>query len=230
MSTTPTPADFWTHIDHYLESHYVSSPERPDHVLEHVLRSSELAGLPPIAVSAVQGKFLGLMVEIQGARNVLELGTLGGYSSICMARALPPDGRLTTLEYDPLHAAVAKANIIHAGLADRIEIRIGPALETLPRLVAERRGPFDLIFLDATKEEYPQYFDWSLKLSRPGTVIIADNIVRAGEVANGATENAMAQGARRFHAQIAADPRVGATAIQTVGTKGHDGFALIRVK
>jgi predicted O-methyltransferase YrrM len=225
-----TPQEFWTHIDHYLEAHYVSSPERPDPVLEHVLRSSDAAGLPPIAVSAVQGKLLGLMVEIQGARHVLELGTLGGYSSICMARALPAGGKLITLEYDPRHAAVAQANIAHAGLNERIEIRIGPALETLPLLAAEGQGPFDLIFLDATKEEYPEYFDWSLKLSRPGTIIIADNIVRAGEVINAATENVMAQGARRFHDKVAADPRVSATAIQTVGTKGHDGFALIRVK
>lgn len=226
-----TPAEFWTSIDHYLEAHYTA----PDAVLEQVLRASDAAGLPPIAVSAVQGRLLGLMVEIQGARNVLELGTLGGYSSICMARALPPDGRLITLEYDPQHAAVAQANIVqaglaHAGLAERIEIRIGPALDTLPRLLAEGRGPFDLIFLDATKEEYPEYFDWSLKLARPGTVIIADNIVRAGEVINASTENVMAQGARRFHDKVARDPRVRATAIQTVGSKGHDGFALIRVK
>jgi predicted O-methyltransferase YrrM len=226
MSTKPTPAEFWTHIDHYLEAHYTS----PDPVLEHALRMSEEAGLPPIAVSAVQGKLLALLVQMLGAHKVLELGTLGGYSSICMGRALPSDGKLITLEYDPKHAAVARANIAFADLVKVVEVRVGAALETLPQLLAEGCGPFDLVFMDATKEEYPEYFDWAMKLSHSGTVIVADNVVRGGEVANDATENAMARGARRFHDKVAADPRVTATAIQTVGTKGHDGFALIRVK
>jgi predicted O-methyltransferase YrrM len=218
-------SELWSRVDDYLDGLYAAR----DAVLEHVLRSSEEAGLPPIQVSATHGKHLALMAQIVGARRILELGTLAGYSAIWMARTLPADGKLITLEYDPKHAEVARANFVKAGLDKLIEVRVGPALDTLPKLVTEGAGPFDLIFLDATKEEYAEYFDWSLGLSRSGTVIIADNVVRDGEVANAAAESKMAQGARRFHARVASEPRVSATAIQTVGNKGYDGFSLIRV-
>jgi len=166
---------------------------------------------------------------MQGARNILELGTLGGYSTIWLARALPPGGQLVTLEASPKHAEVARANIASAGLADRVEIRVGSALDTLPRLAAEGRAPFDLIFIDADKENNPPYFTWALKLSRPGTVIVVDNVVRDGAVADPANTDPAIQGIRRFHEMLAAEPRATATAIQTVGSKGYDGFTLILV-
>jgi len=214
--------DQWTAVDRYITDLFVP----PDPALDGALRDSAAAGLPAINVAPNQGKFLHLLARIRGARNILEIGTLGGYSTIWLARALPAGGRLVTLEADPAHAEVARANIVRAGLADAVELRLGPALGTLPRLVAEGRGPFDFVFIDADKEGYPDYLEWSLRLSRPGTVIVADNVVRKGAVAVPAGEDTRVQGARKFNELLAADPRVTATVIQTVGSKGYDGFAI----
>jgi predicted O-methyltransferase YrrM len=215
----------WTDVDRYLTNLFI--PQDP--VLDAALAASAAAGLPDIQVSPNQGKFLHLLARSHGARSILELGTLGGYSTIWLARALPPGGQIITLEFEPRHAAVARANIARAGLADRVEIRIGPALQTLPQLAAEGRGPFDLIFIDADKEGYPEYLDWALKLSRPGSLIIADNVVRQGAVIDPADEQPGLIGIRRFNEKLAADPRLTAVVIQVVGSKGHDGLALALV-
>ncbi len=217
--------DKWTAVDRYITELFV----RSDPALDEALRASATAGLPPINVSANQGKLLMLLARIHGARKILELGTLGGYSTIWLGRALPPDGRLITLEADPKHAEVARSNIARAGLDRIVELRVGRALDTLPQLASEGRGPFDLIFIDADKPSYPDYLKWALKLSHRGTVIIADNVVRKGAVIDPASTDANVQGARRFNELLAAEPRVSATAIQTVGSKGHDGFALALV-
>ncbi len=219
------PVDFWTSVDDYLSGLLVP----PDAALEAALEASAEAGLPAIQVSPSQGKFLMLLARIQGARNILELGTLGAYSTIWLARALPADGTLITLETDPKHAQVARVNIARARVDDVVELRIGPALTTLPQIAAEGRGPFDLIFIDADKPSTPEYFKWALKLSRRGSVIIADNVVRKGEVADPASTDANVQGMRRFLELVAAEPRVSATTLQTVGCKGHDGFTLVLV-
>jgi len=215
----------WSAVDSYIGENLVPA----DPVLEAALRASSDAGLPPISVSPSQGKLLNLLARVQGARTILEIGTLGGYSAIWLARALPPGGRLITLEAEPRHAEVARANLAHAGLADVAEVRVGPALDTLPKLEAGGDGPFDLIFIDADKPGYPDYLPWSLRLSRPGSMIIADNVVRGGAVADSASTDANVQGVRRFIEMLAAEPRVSATAIQTVGSKGYDGFALALV-
>ena len=212
----------WTAVDRYISELFVP----PDPALDEALRASAAAGLPAINVAPNQGKLLHLLARIRGARTILEIGTLGGYSTIWLARALTPGGRLVTLEADPTHAAVARANIARAGLADVVELRLGPALETLPQLLAERRGPFDLIFIDADKPAYPDYLGWSLRLSARGTMIVADNVVRNGAVTDPANPDDRVQGARRFNELLAADPRVSATLIQTVGCKGYDGFAI----
>jgi predicted O-methyltransferase YrrM len=212
----------WTAVDDYINTLLV----RPDPVLEAALEASHAAGLPAINVSPAQGKLLHLIARAQGAMTILEIGTLGGYSTIWLARALPQDGRLITLEADPKHAEVARANISRAGLSSVVDVRVGRALETLPDLVAEGRGPFDLIFIDADKTGYPAYFAWALKLCRRGSVIIADNIVRQGAVADAASADSSVQGVRHFNALLAAEPRVSATVIQTVGSKGYDGFAI----
>jgi predicted O-methyltransferase YrrM len=217
--------DQWTAVDRYLTDLFVP----PDPALEAALRASAAAGLPPINVSPNQGKLLQLLARVRGARTILEIGTLGGYSTIWLARALPEGGRLITLESDPRHAEVARANLARAGLNDVVELRLGPALETLPRLAAEGRGPFDLIFIDADKEGYPDYLAWSLKLSRRGSLILADNVVRKGAVVDPASADPRVQGMRRFNELLAAEPRVSATAIQTVGSKGYDGFAVALV-
>jgi len=188
------------------------------------LKASAAAGLPSIQVSPTQGKLLHLLVLSLGARKILELGTLGGYSTIWMARALPAGGRLITLEADAKHAEVARANIAHAGLANIVDLRLGRAQETLPKLTGE--APFDLIFIDADKTGYPEYFQWAMKLSRRGSVIIADNVVRKGEIVDADSGDANVQGVRRFYEMVAREPRVSATAIQTVGSKGYDGFAM----
>jgi predicted O-methyltransferase YrrM len=201
-----------------------------DAVLDAVLEANVAAGLPGIDVSKPQGKLLELLARMLGAAQILELGTLGGYSTIWLARALPDGGRLVTLEFDPHHAEVASANIARAGLSDRVEVRIGPALETLPKLAAEGLGPFDLIFIDADKRNYPGYFEWALKLARPGTLIVADNVVRNGAVADPESSDRNVLGARGLHELVAAEPRVSATTIQTVGAKGHDGFMVILVQ
>jgi predicted O-methyltransferase YrrM len=213
-------------VDRYLTGLLVGE----DAALDAALAANAAAGLPAIDVSPNQGKLLQLIAEIHGARTILELGTLGGYSTIWLARALPPEGRLTTLELDPRYAEVAKANIARAGLAERVEVRVGAALESLARLAAEGAGPFDLIFVDADKVSTPEYFSWALELSRPGTVIIVDNVVRDGQVIDPASRDPSVQGMRRFLEQLAVEPRVSATAIQTVGSKGHDGFSLAVVR
>lgn len=215
----------WTAVDSYLDD--LLCPV--DAALTAALGSSAAAGLPPISVTATQGKLLYLLAQIAGARNILEIGTLGGYSTLWLARALPPDGHLITLELESKQAEVACANFARAGLADRIELRLGPALETLPQLYAEKRAPFDFIFLDADKERYPEYLAWSLRLSRPGSLLVADNVVREGEVIDPASSDPRVQGARRFNRMLASDPRLSATILQTVGSKGYDGLALAQV-
>jgi predicted O-methyltransferase YrrM len=212
----------WSAVDRYLADLFVP----PDPALDKALRDSAAAGLPTINVPPTQGKLLMLLAQIQGARSILEIGTLGGYSTIWLARALPPGGRLVTLEADQGHAQIARANLARAGLADVVELRVGWAAETLPRLLAEGRGPFDLIFIDADKPSYPDYLTWALKLSRRGSLIIADNVVRNGAVADPNSDDPRVQGVRRFNELLAAEPRVSATAIQTVGSKGYDGFAI----
>jgi predicted O-methyltransferase YrrM len=215
----------WTAVDRYITDLFFET----DPVLEAALASSAAAGLPAISVSPAQGKMLQLLARAQQARNILELGTLGGYSTIWLARALPAGGRLTSLEVDPKHAEVAQANIARAGLASVVEIRLGRALDTLPQLATEGRGPFDLIFIDADKPGYSDYLPWCLKLARRGSMIIADNVVRKGEVADSASTDANVQGIRRFNQLLAAEKRVSTTVIQTVGSKGYDGLALILV-
>jgi len=211
-------AQDWRAVDRYIEAALIG----PDPVLEAALDAADQAGLPAIAVSPAQGKLLHLLARIQGARTVLELGTLAGYSTIWLARALPADGRLLTLEAEPRYAEVARSNLDRAGLTGLVEVVVGPALDTLPMV----EGPFDLIFIDADKQTYPEYLEWAMRLSRPGTVIVGDNVVRAGAVADARPGDERAAGARRFHELLSADPRVDATTIQTVGSKGWDGFAL----
>jgi predicted O-methyltransferase YrrM len=195
--------------------------------LDAVQRAAREAGLPPIQVSPPQGRMLQILARLQGARKVLEFGTLGGYSAILLARVLPEGGRLITLEYDPAHAAVAQANFERAGVADRIDLRVGAALDTLPEL--EDEGPFDLVFIDADKINTPNYFAWSLDHSRPGSLIIADNVVRDGTLGDPDGEPA-SQAQRHLHKMLADEPRVTATTIQTVGSKGYDGFTLALVE
>lgn len=215
----------WTAVDRYLTDLFA----RPDPALATALESSAAAGLPAIQVAPNQGKFLMLLARAQGARAILEIGTLGGYSTIWLARALPEGGRLITLEADPRHAAVARANLERAGLAGFVEIRLGRALSTLPQLVAEGRGPFDLVFIDADKPSYADYLTWALKLTRRGSLIVADNVVRQGAVVDAASTDPNVRGVRRFLEALAAEPRVSVTVMQTVGSKGHDGFALALV-
>lgn len=215
----------WTAVDRYFSDSLLES----DPNLEAALEASVAAGLPPIAVSPNQGKLLQMLAQIVDARSILEVGTLGGYSTIWMARGMRQGGRLITLELDPKHADVARSNIVRAGLGDLVEIRIGNALETLPQLAAERSGPFDLIFIDADKQSIPGYFDWALKLSHPGTLIIVDNVVRDGGVIDAESEDPSILGVRRFVELVGADSRVSGTVIQTVGIKGYDGLAFIRV-
>jgi predicted O-methyltransferase YrrM len=218
--------ELWSAVDDYIAQSLIE----PDAVLDATLQASEAAGLPPIAVTAQQGKLLHLLVRLAGARSILELGTLAGYSTIWLARALPSDGRLLTLEANPQYAQIAWENIAAAGLADVVELHVGPALQTLPELAAEGRGPFDVIFIDADKNNYPGYLEWALKLARPGTLLIGDNVVRDGRIldpdATDPSGPGLIQGVRRFYEMLAAEPRVSATAIQTVGDKGYDGFVL----
>ncbi len=215
----------WDAVDNYFEQALVPS----DAALEAALQASSKAGLPEINVTPSQGKLLHLMARMCGAQRILEIGTLGGYSSIWLARALPLDGRLVTLEYEPLHAEVARENLERAGLSGLTEVRVGRALETLPQVEADGLGPFDFIFIDADKPSNPDYFVWALRLSRPGTVIVVDNVVRDGAVADGDSDDPAVQGIRRMSELAAGEPRVTGTAIQTVGTKGYDGFAAFLV-
>ncbi|MBW4210753.1 O-methyltransferase [Enterobacter asburiae] len=214
----------WSAVDNYMISSLI--PE--DDVLSQVLENNKRAGLPEHDVAANQGQLLALFVRMTQARRILEIGTLGAYSSIWMARVLPPDGKLITLEADPTHADVARQNIRLAGLNDRIELIEGPALNSL-----ENFGdvpPFDLIFIDADKPNNPGYLEWALHYSRPGTIIIGDNVVRDGEVINGQSDDARVLGVRRFIEMIGDNPRLTATALQTVGVKGWDGFTLAIVE
>lgn len=218
--------DLWAAVERYFGG--LLFP--PDAVLDAALEDSLAAGLPSINVSAAQGRLLALLARMIHARRILEIGTLGGYSGIWLARALPRGGRLVTLEVDPGHAEVARRNFERASLTDRIDLRVGPAQETLPAIESERAGPFDFVFVDADKPRYTEYLDWSIRLSRPGSVIVVDNIVRDGDVVNERTTDAKVQGVRRFNDALAAEPRVEATAIQLVGAKGYDGFAVMIVK
>jgi predicted O-methyltransferase YrrM len=217
--------EMWNSVDHYVSDVLVGH----DAALEGALAESAKAGLPAINVAANQGKMLYLFARMMGARRILEIGTLGGYSTIWLARALAPGGRVVTLEADPKHAAVAQKNLERAGVADRVEIVVGKALETLPAVEAKGGGPYDLFFIDADKASIPDYFRWSLKLSRPGSLIVVDNVVRGGAVADPKSEDVNVQGVRRFNDAVAAEKRVTATTIQTVGIKGYDGFAMVLV-
>jgi predicted O-methyltransferase YrrM len=201
----------------------------PDPELDAAQADADAAGLPEIQVTPPQGRLLGILCQAVGAKRILEFGTLGGYSTIVMARTLPDDGLLTTLEYDPRHAEVAWANIERAGLADMVDLRVGAALETLPLLASEGCGPFDFVFIDADKENTPAYFAWALDRTRPGGLIFADNVIRGGSIVHPGDDQA-AQAQRLFHEYLAEEPRVSATTIQTVGAKGYDGFVLAVVK
>jgi len=213
----------WIAVDQYIADALIPA----DPVLDATLKASADAGLPAINVSPAQGKFLHLLTRIHGARRVLEIGTLGGYSTIWLARGmLPAGGKVVTLEVDPKHVRVARANFEHAGLAKMIEVREGRALDTLPLLTAEGRGPFDLIFIDADKVRIPEYFTWALQLSRRGSVIIVDNVIRKGEVTDARSSDPSVQGVRQLNELLAKETRVSATTIQTVGSKGYDGFTL----
>jgi predicted O-methyltransferase YrrM len=215
----------WIDVDAYITDTLVDQ----DAALDGALEASAAAGLPSIAVAPPQGKLLHLLARVRGARKILEIGTLGGYSTIWLARALPPGGRLLTLEADEKHATVARANIARAGLGSVVEVRLGAALETLPRLTAERAGPFDLVFIDADKPNIPSYFDWALRLTAPGALIIVDNVVRSGAIVDAASSDASVLGVRRLNEMIRTNRRVMATTIQTVGAKGYDGFTIALV-
>lgn len=217
----PMNHNTWTAVDQYLDERIV----RPDDVLAAALEASRAARLPSIAVSAPQGKLLNLLAKSMGARRILEIGTLGGYSAIWLARALPPGGRLISLEYSAKHAEVARANLAHAGLSEMAEVKVGPGLELLPGLT----GPFDFFFIDADKEGYPDYFRACLRLARPGSVMVFDNAVREGEIIDSSSSDPAVRAIRRLYEDIASEPRVTATAIQTVGSKGYDGFCMALV-
>jgi predicted O-methyltransferase YrrM len=215
----------WTAVDDYFADLLLPA----DAALDAALAASDAAGLPRIAVSPLQGRLLYLLARFGRARRILEVGTLGGYSAIWLARALPPDGRLVSLELEPKHAQVARANLARAGLAGVAEVRVGPAADSLAQLEREGAAPFDLIFIDADKTGYPDYWHAALKLARVGTLIVADNVVRKGAVADAASTDANVQGVRRYHELVAAEPRVQATGLQTVGVKGYDGFCIALV-
>ncbi|MFJ1923932.1 MULTISPECIES: O-methyltransferase [unclassified Streptomyces] len=215
----------WAEVDDYFNALLLG----PDEALDAAVEASEKAGLPAIQVAANQGKLLNLLTRLQGARTVLEIGTLGGYSTIWLARALPAGGSVVTLEADPECAEVARRNIERAGLAEVVEVRVGPALDTLPLLAEQGYGPFDVVFIDADKPSNPDYLAWSLKLTRPGSLIVADNVVRDGEVADAGSEDPKVRGVRRFTELVAAEPTLTATALQTVGAKGYDGLLMALV-
>ncbi|HET6376583.1 MAG TPA: O-methyltransferase [Methylocella sp.] len=215
----------WTAVDSYITQMLVPS----DPALDAAIEASDAAGLPPIAVTPAQGKLLYLLARLLGARRILEIGTLGGYSTIWLARALPGDGRIITIESEPRHADIARANIARAGLAALTDLRLGPALEILPQIAAEGGGPFDLSFIDADKANIPSYFKHALKLSRPGSLILVDNVVREGRVLDASSSDPDIMGIRAFNELLAHEPGICATALQTVGAKGYDGFAIVLV-
>jgi predicted O-methyltransferase YrrM len=212
----------WSSVDDYIAGHLIGH----DPALETALVANAAGGLPAIDVSAAQGKMLHLLARMAGARRILEVGTLGGYSTIWLARALPEDGRLVTLELEPHHADVARGNIAAAGLGDRVDLRVGPAIDSLDAMIAAGEGPFDLIFIDADKPSNVAYLRAALALSRPGTTIIVDNVVRAGGVLDASSDDPSIRGTRALFEAVAAEPRLNATAVQTVGAKSWDGFLL----
>lgn len=226
MARRKSGKPLWTEVDQYLAGLLAPSDEQ----LEATLKANRKAGLPPIDVSPLQGKFLHVLVRMTQPKRVLEIGLLGGYSTIWMARALPRGGRIVSLEFSSKHAAVASENLKRAGLLKRVEIRVGPALDSLPVLAAERGGKFDLIFIDADKGNNPQYLEWAIKLSRPGTVIVVDNIARHGRVIEAKSKEADIVGTRRCLELMASHPKLSAFAMQTVGTKGLDGYAMAVVE
>ncbi len=216
--------EIWPAVDDYITETLV----KPDSIFEEILRRSDAAGLPNINVTPAQGKFLQLLARSLNARSILEIGTLGGYSTTWLAKGLAGGGRVLTIEAEPRHAEVARGNLELAGVAEKVEVVVGRGIDVLERLASEGQR-FDFVFIDADKPGYADYFRWSVRLSRAGTVIIADNVVRGGRVADPATTDAGVVGIRRFHEAVAAEPRASATAIQTVGAKGYDGFAMILV-
>jgi predicted O-methyltransferase YrrM len=218
--------DLWTCVDEYINGIVM----KPDEALDATLHSAVEAQLPPISVTPAHGKLLHLIASAAGVRRILEIGTLAGYSTIWLARALPAGGRLITIEANERHASIARANIEHAGLTDRVDIRLGAALDMLPQLAAERQPPFDFTFVDADRTRLAEYFDWAVRLSRSGSVIIVDNVVRKGAIADASSNEPNVVGVRRFNDQLKADARVDATIVQTVSAKGYDGFAMALVK
>jgi predicted O-methyltransferase YrrM len=215
----------WEAIDAYIAENFLED----DPALEGALAASEAAGMPPIQVAPLQGKLLMMLAAAMDARKILEIGTLGGYSTIWLARGLAEGGKLITLDVNPDYAEVARGNVANAGLADRVELRVGKALDLLPQLHDEGAGPFDLVFIDADKPNTPDYFDWAVKLAHKGTLIVVDNVVREGAILAAQSENPHVKGLRGFYARVAQNPRVTATAFQTVGNKGHDGLAIVLV-
>lgn len=215
----------WTAVDDYITDRLVAA----DPALDEALKASDAAGLPPIAVAPNQGKMLHIFAQMIGAKRVLEIGTLGGYSTIWLARAVPADGQVITFEYSPEHAEVARANLANAGVGDRVQVRVGAALDSLPVLAQENPEPFDLVFIDADKKSNPDYFQWALKLTRPGSVIIVDNVVRGGAVTDEESTSPDVVGTRRLFDVAGAEDKVTVTAVQTVGYKGYDGFLIARV-
>jgi predicted O-methyltransferase YrrM len=225
MDPAATDREVWDLVDRYFADRFALN----DPILEAALRAADAGGLPPIQVSALQGRLLHLLVQLQGARRILEVGTLGGYSTIWMARALPLGGRIITLELDPHHSEVARANFERAGVADRVEVRVGRAVDSLAQLDAEGAGPFDFVFIDADKESYPAYLEWAVRLSRPGTLLVADNVIRNGAIVDPNHPDPRVQGIRKFFELMAAEPRLTAAPVQMVGSKGYDGWAIARV-
>lgn len=222
----PIPTPLWLSVDRYLGDHLLAA----DEVLTAALAASEAAGLPSIAVSAAEGKALNLLARFGAAHRILEVGTLGGYSTIWLARALPMGGQLVTLEINPVHADVARNNIARAGLTEKVEVMVGPAQQSLAQLIDEHVAPFDFIFIDADKDNSAPYFEAALALSRSGTMIVVDNVVRDGEVADASSTHPSVLGVRRLMDMLHDDTRVDATALQTVGPKGHDGMLLALVR
>lgn len=218
-------SDTWSQVDEYFSSLFVGN----DAALSHALSASTEAGLPEIAVAPNQGKLLHLLVRISGAKRILEIGTLGGYSTIWMARALPHNGRVVTLELDELHARVAQANFVRAGVDKIIELRRASAINSLQEMVTEGVAAFDFVFIDADKANIPRYFEFALKMTRVGSVIVVDNVVRDGKIIDAASTDPGIVGVRKFNDMVASEPRVSATALQTVGSKGYDGFAIMQV-
>lgn len=215
-------AELWKAVDQYITDQLIPA----DPVLDEALAANAAAGLPAIDVAPNQGKLLHLLARVAGARRILEIGTLGGYSTTWLARALPEGGRLTTLEADAKHAEVARRNIARVGLDQVVNLRLGAALDTLPQLVEEGEGPFDLVFIDADKQNIPSYLMWAMKLSRKGTLILVDNVIRDGEVVDASSDDPRVQGARRLFDMLKSESRLQATALQTVGSKGYDGFVM----